>query len=92
MIENFKDNQFFSVGEYVPMTYAYNKGGYLYEVNIKELNPLDLFEKQERMKKSNKKTKKKRKKETKKERKKIKKGKKEKSNGPQEIRTTALFS
>lgn len=45
----FKDNQFFSENDYIAVTYAYNHGGLLYEVESK-LNPLILIEDQNRMK------------------------------------------
>lgn len=50
IFDRFKDNQFFTEEDYLPMTYAYNQGGYIYEVETDKLNPLVLLEVQNRMK------------------------------------------
>ena len=47
----FKDNQFFSTGEYVASTYAFNHGGLLYKIEA-SLNPFIFIEDQKRMQNS----------------------------------------
>jgi hypothetical protein len=49
--KRFKDNQFFSEGDYVATTYAFNHGGLLYKVSA-NLNPFELIEDQKRMQNS----------------------------------------
>jgi hypothetical protein len=49
--KRFKDNQFFSTGEYVASTYAYNNGGLLYKIEA-ILNPFIFIEDQRRMQNS----------------------------------------
>jgi hypothetical protein len=46
--KRFKDNQFFSEGNYVAATYAYNHGGLLYKISA-NLNTFEFMENQSRM-------------------------------------------
>lgn len=42
IITKFNDNQFFTINDYIASNYAYNNGGYLYEVVISSLHPFEL--------------------------------------------------
>lgn len=42
LINNFYDNQFYTVNDYIASNYAYNFGGLLYEVKVASLNSFEL--------------------------------------------------
>ncbi len=42
IFSSFYDNQFFTVNDYIASNYAYNFGGFMYEVSVSHLNPFEL--------------------------------------------------
>lgn len=42
IFNNFYDNQFFTVNDYIASNYAYNFGGLMYRVQLDSLNPFEL--------------------------------------------------